>query len=341
MKMSNFKFNTAEWDRLDEDRWISASLTTILILVFTFFVMHNLKIPENPEKVIPPEIIEFVPEVKKPIEVKKVVEETKTTVEKKEVVDNPEAALELFKSRHDKIPQFSEQMPISDMVRKFEKENPNVTQSAAKTEIPKGYMYEQSDFEPMDVVEGLKSVDDNENIKSYTINPNPSKTSGIKASEGISTRVAANQEDLSTDFAGFSGQLKWDDWMDPLLDWIRDHPSKIYDVAETQMNVQSHDNTAKTIISIGGKKYELLLASKQGKRQLTMCLIELETNRYMMLIDQGLKQTSNYFNLGHISRKDDDEIIDFTGKTRPASDPEAIKFTKIFWQWANSVTKKG
>jgi hypothetical protein len=113
-------------------------------------------------------------------------------------------------------------------------------------------------------------------------------------------------------------------------------------VAEIQMNVQPTDHTARQIINVDGVRYELLLASKPGKRQLTFCLIDLSDGSYMMLIDQGFKKSSNYFNIGEVERKKGaEEIVDFTGRTKSASDPQAKKFTKIFWSWASSVIEKG
>lgn len=341
MKLTNFTLDSLNWSHFDEDRWIVSSIITVIVCIITFFGLRSIHIPETPEKVIPPEIIEFVPEVKK-IEPKKVVTIDPDPVDPSDVEENIDQIIEEFKSELNMMPEFAEIKTISDRLNKFEKENPDRTETAAQMQINKGYNFEESETNPLDMIRGLQSVDQDESIRSMQVTNDPRRKQGITSNEGLSTRPPSSDNVISSDYAGFSGNLQWEDWMDPLLEWIRNNQSPIYEVAEIQMNVQSNDHTARQIINVDGVRYELLLASKPGKRQLTFCLIDLSDGTYMMLIDQGFKKSSNYFNIGEVERKKNDmEIVDFTGKTKSASDPQAKKFTKIFWSWANNVIEKG
>ncbi|MBD3289477.1 hypothetical protein GF337_11795 [candidate division KSB1 bacterium] len=341
MKISEFTLDSLNWSQFDEDRWIASSIITVIVCIITFFGLRSIQIPETPEKVIPPEIIEFVPEVKK-VEPKKVVNEQQQEIEEKEVEENIDDIIEEFRSELNMMPEFVEIQTISDHLNKFEKENPDRSEAAAQMLVTQGYNFEQSEADPLDMIQGLQSVDEDESIRSMQVTDDPRRKKGITSDEGLSTRPPSSDNVISSDFAGFSGNIKWEDWMDPLLDWIKNNQSPIYEVAEMQMNVQSSDHTARQIINVQGVRYELLLASKPEKRQLTFCLIDLSDGSYMMLIDQGFKKSSNYFNIGNVERmKGAMEIVDFTGRTKPASDPKAKKFTKIFWSWANSIIEKG
>lgn len=80
------------------------------------------------------------------------------------------------------------------------------------------------------------------------------------------------------------------------------------------------------------------MASKPEKRQLAFLLINLKTGEYVMLIDQGMKKSSNYYNCGKVAFPGND--IEFTGTTKRASDQQAKEFTNIFWSWANTVIEK-
>jgi len=160
---------------------------------------------------------------------------------------------------------------------------------------------------------------------------------------GISSTINANEQILSNNFKGFTGDIEWEEMLDPILEWIKNHASPIGQVPTFKLT--KNDNTATTareIISINNVKYELLLGCKIEKKQITICLVNLSDNKYVMLVDQGLTKTSTVFNTGKIRRNEEDQIIHFReGTYKNARDPEAQEFMKIFWQWARSVTNQG
>lgn len=331
------------WDRFDEDRWIAASITSIIILVLAFFILKSIKIPENPKKVTISEEIDFVkPEVKKKIiEPKKVQEKIP---EEKILDENPEIVLNLLME----VPQTSELMlpqqnlAFSDEFKIFEKENDQIEQAQAITQITNGLLLQESEFDPIDINKGLQTDMSSDDIKSTIITPNIGDRS-LKGNMGISTTIRAREQVLSNNFKGFSGDIAWEEMLDPILEWIKNNSSPIGQVPSYKLtNNDKTAITARIMISVNDVKYELLLSCKIEKKQITICLVNLSDSKYVMLIDQGLTKTSTVFNTGRVRWNDEKEIINFReGTYKSAHDPEAQEFMKIFWQWARSVTEEG
>lgn len=337
-----FKNGTIGWDRFDEDRWIAASITSLIILILAFLILKSIKIPENPKKVTISEEIDFVkPEVKKkviqPQKVQEKIPEEKVIEEDVEIIEN------LFIEMPQSIPTLPQQnLAISDEFKIFEQENETIEQAQAITQITDGLLIDESEFDPIDINKGLSSEWDSDNIKSTIITPNIGDRS-LKGNMGISSTINANEQILSNNFKGFTGDIEWEEMLDPILEWIKNHASPIGQVPTFKLT--KNDNTATTareIISINNVKYELLLGCKIEKKQITICLVNLSDNKYVMLVDQGLTKTSTVFNTGKIRRNEEDQIIHFReGTYKNARDPEAQEFMKIFWQWARSVTNQG
>jgi len=335
-----FKNGTIGWDRFDEDRWIAASITSLIILILAFLILKSIKIPENPKKVTISEEIDFVkPEVKKkviqPQKVQEKIPEEKVIEEDVEIIEN------LFIEMPQSIPTLPQQnLAISDEFKIFEQENETIEQAQAITQITDGLLIDESEFDPIDINKGLSSEWDSDNIKSTIITPNIGDRS-LKENVGISSTIGNKTQILSNDFKGFKGNIEWEEMLAPILDWINKNSSPIGQVPTYK--IIRNDKTAKTarvIISINNDKYELLLGSKVEKKQITICLVDLNNDKYVMLVDQGLTKQSTVFNTGKIRRNEQDEIINFReGTYRNAKDPEAQKFMKIFWQWARSVTE--
>jgi len=337
-----FKNSTVGWDRFDEDRWIAASITSLIVLMLAFFILKSIKIPENPKKVTISEEIDFVkPEVKKKIiEPKKEQEK----IPDEQIVEDTQEALEVLLD----IPQTStpilpqQNLAYSDEFKIFEQENENIEQSQAITQITEGLLLQESEFDPIDINKGLPSDMASDNIKSTIITPQIGDRS-LKGNMGISTTIRAREQVLSNNFKGFKGNISWEELLDPILEWIKNNSSPIGQVPFYKLsNNDQSATTARVIISVGEDKYELLLSCKIEKRQITICMINLSGENYVMLIDQGLTKSSTVFNTGKVRRNEQGEINNFrVGTYKNASDPEAQEFMKIFWQWARTVTKQG
>lgn len=338
-----FKNGTIGWDRFDEDRWIAASITSVLVLILAFFILRSIRIPENPKKVTISEEIDFVkPEVKKKIiEPKK---EQEKIPDEKIIEENPEIVLnilmEMPQTNTPILPQ--QNLAFSNEFKIFEQENDQVEHAQAITQITEGLMLPESEFDPIDINKGFSSDMDNDNIKSTIITPNIGDRS-LKGNMGISTTIQSKAQVLSNNFKGFKGDISWEDMLDPILEWLKSNSSPIGQVPFYKLaNNDKTATTARVMISINNVKYELLLSCKIDKRQITICLVNQGDDKYVMLVDQGLTKTSTVFNTGKVRRNEQGEIVNFReGTYKNAQQPEAQDFMKIFWQWARSVTDKG
>lgn len=338
-----FLNGTIGWDRFDEDRWIAASITSIIVLILAFFILRSIKIPENPKKVTISEEIDFVkPEVKKKkVEPKK---EQEKIPDEEVMEENPEIVLDiLMEMPQTNTPILPQQnLAFSDEFKIFEQEDRTVEQAQAITQLTEGLLLEDSEFDPIDINKGLPSDMASDNIKSTIITPQIGDRS-LKGNRGISTTIRAQEQVLSNNFKGFKGNISWEDMLDPILEWIKNNSSPIGQVPSYKLsNNDPSATTARVMISVADVKYELLLSCKIEKRQITICMVNLSGEDYVMLIDQGLTKSSTVFNTGKVRRNEQGEIINFrVGTYKNARDPEAQEFMKIFWQWARTVTKQG
>ena len=165
----------------------------------------------------------------------------------------------------------------------------------------------------------------------------------LKGNRGISTTIRSREQVLSNNFKGFQGDISWEEMLDPILEWIKNNSSPIGLVPTRKLsNGDESAVTARVMVSMNNVRYEILLSCKIEKRQITICMVNRDSDNYVMLIDQGLTKTSTVFNTGKVRRGDNGEINNFrVGTYKNARDPEAQEFMKIFWQWARTVTEKG
>jgi|GEM_PF-1881256 len=340
MRVSNY---IIELDRIDEDRWILAIFTTLIITLLTYILINIIKIPQNPVK--PKEVVEFdfvAPEVKKKvIEVKPKEVKPQLNPEEKVLEEKPDVVLDIFIETPNNIQSLPQNLPFSNEFKIFEQENDQVEHAQATVKITDGLLLEETEFDPINVNKGFSSDMDNENIKSTIITPDIGDRS-LKGNMGISTTIQSREQVLSNNFVGFKGDILWEEMLDPILEWLKTHSSSIGQVPAYKLsNNDLTATTAKVMISVNDVKYELLLSCKIEKKQITICLVTFSDNKYVMLVDQGLTKTSTVFNTGKVRKNEQGEIINFReGTYKNAQDPEAQEFMKIFWQWARTVTEK-
>jgi hypothetical protein len=335
------KFNILIWDRVDEERWITASIATLLFMVLVFLIFNSIRIPQNPKKVAISEEIDFVkPEVKKKVVEEKKIEEKIT--EEKITEEDPEIILNLFMKTPTNVENLPQNLKFDTDFKIFEKENASFEEAQAITQIADGLLLDNTDVDPIDVPKGLSAEWADNNATTTIITPTiGSKT--LNENVGISTTIKSKSHRLSNDFSGFKGNIEWEKLLEPIFEWIRKNAGPIGRVPKFFLTDNDQTaRTAKTIISIGNVQYELLLASKEEKRELKICLVNLETQEFVKLTDVGLTETSSVFNTGLVRRQEDGEIFNFSkGTYHNADNPKAKEFMKVFWQWAKSVTGKG
>ena len=334
-----YKFSAIEWDRIDEDRWIRASISSLIVLYFCFLLLKTIELPKSPEKTIIEEKFEFYHvEKKKKVKIKK--DEDIPEPEKDKPTENqPEIVLpSFFKKKFTRKNKYSKAKP-DDIIRKFERNQQSKKRSSVRTRFNRGYDYKPVETET-DIIQGFSRQSYNPSLSSQAINPDRDPN-GIDESFGIDTAPIESYAEATHDqISIFSDDIKMEDVLDPLLKWIQEHASPIYKIARMQMRVNPNtDYTTSVFYTDKGRQYEILLSGNIGKKQITFCIVDLTDNSYYMLIDQGLKRRSNLFHEGFVERKDSKEIIEFTGKRSQASSSAAKKFENIFWKWAQNTIK--
>lgn len=335
-----FQSSSISWDRLDEERWISATVATCIFLLLIFLLFHSIKIPQNPKKAVIAEEIDFVkPEVKKKaIEEKKIEQKI---IEEKIVEEDPEIILNLFVKTPPKMENLPQNLKFDSDFKIFETENASIEEAQAMTQIADGFLLDNTDVDPIEVPKGLSAEWADNNVPTTVITPTIGNKT-LNENVGISTTIKSKTHRLSNDFSAFKGNIEWVKVLDPIFDWIRRNSCPI---GKVPTNFMTGDDkavrTAKTIIAIGTMQYELLLVSKEERRELKICLVNMETREFVKLTDVGLTESSSAFYAGYVRRQDDGEINNFEkGKEYSANDPKAQEFMKIFWQWARTMTGK-
>ncbi|MDZ7332551.1 MAG: hypothetical protein ONB13_05095 [candidate division KSB1 bacterium] len=330
-------------NRYDEERWKTATVITALVILLAYILINIIKVPQNPVK--PKEVVEFdfiAPEIKKKVIEIKPKEIKPQQLEEKVLKETPEVVLNIFIETPSHSQALPQNLPFSDQFKVFEQESREMEHAKATIQITDGMMLEETVDNPLDIKKGFASDVDNDNIRSTVITPDIGDRS-LKGNMGISTTIPMNERVLSTNFKGFQGDIPWEDVLDPLLNWISKNSSPIGQVPMFKLSKNDPQAiTTRQLISVENKKYELLISAKIEKKQITICLIDLDSGQYVMLVDQGLTKTSTIFNTGKIRRDERNEIVHFReGVYKNAQDPEAQNFMKIFWQWARTVTERG
>ncbi len=330
-------------NRYDEERWKTATIITALVVLLFYILINVIKVPQNPVK--PKEVVEFdfvAPEIKKKVIEIKPKEIKPQQLEEKVLKETPELVLNIFVETPSHAQTLPQNLPFADQFKVFEQESREMEHAKATIQITDGMMLEETVDNPLDIKKGFASDLHDDNIRSTVITPDIGDRS-LKGNMGISTTIPMKERVLSTNFKGFQGDISWEEMLDPLLSWIGKNPSPIGQVPTFKLSKNDPNAiTTRQLIVVENVKYELLISAKIDKKQITICLVNLSNEQYVMLVDQGLTKTSTVFNTGKVRRDERNEIINFReGVYKNAQDPEAQDFMKIFWQWARTVTEKG
>jgi hypothetical protein len=123
--------------------------------------------------------------------------------------------------------------------------------------------------------------------------------------------------------------------MAPLLEWMREHPADFSAVERKFLRHETGDLTSRATFLLedperGGVRYELLLLYKPAVDELRICLIE--GNRATQLIDEGLRERSNYLRTGSVAWSGS-EKISIRSSQRTPDEAETRRFYRIFLSW--------
>ncbi|MCI0494548.1 hypothetical protein L0Z72_06040 [candidate division KSB1 bacterium] len=333
------KFDTLIWDRIDEDRWITASIATLIFLVLTLLIFNSIHIPENINKVTFTEDMDFVKLEKE----NERIQESRT--EEKLSQESDMAQEEKLPRDYNISNKFNNPSDNPDQkVVLTAPIDPPVEDDAlvpsANIPMPNESALLLPDIETYAPPEQLDNKGIADKIPMVNILPRDKKSPDYNG-DGINPKTAKAAKRNVKVFPDNSPNFIWEPLREPIFDWIRKNAGPIGIVPTVFLTDKDQAaRTAKTFFYFENVKYELFLVSKEEKRELIICLVNLETQEFVKLMDVGLIQSSNVYTTG-IVRRQENEIFNFSkGTSHNADHPKAKKFMEIFWGWAQEETAK-
>ncbi len=136
-------------------------------------------------------------------------------------------------------------------------------------------------------------------------------------------------EDFGEGYDDFSEIYK------PLVEWMKLHPAVLPDVVKRFMKYHPGDLTSWVHFTIQERTFEMFLLCIESTYEVRIALVENQQVTY--LIDQGFRKKTNYLRIGNVDRLENQEILKFGTKLRPASDQTAVEFYRIFLSWWEEV----
>jgi hypothetical protein len=127
---------------------------------------------------------------------------------------------------------------------------------------------------------------------------------------------------------GLSGQESRLD-LNELIEWMKKHRGIIPGLIQYEMGHQSEDLSSAVGFTAGGRRFQLYLSCNEVEMLLRICLIEKDM--FTLLKDNGIKEESNYLNIGKVTWAN--QQIKSLITTRQAPRGQASAFYSIFWSW--------
>ncbi len=333
-----YKYDLLWIDRVDEDRWITAFILSVLFLLIVYFTLSLVKIPVLPQK---PKVIEEIEFVKEEVQKKIVQSQQQVPQEvKKEVFEEEEidVTINVFQEYKQET-NFPQEFTEANRLQITADQDPSTMPTEAITRITAGEFMEETEDEPLETNQGF-NTEWEQDFSEPTVIITGTGENKIDSYVGPNLAPKSYNPDKPLSLQGFKGVIKWEDYIDPTIKWVLEHSVDIGKIIRFEM---ARDDktivTAKAPLNIESEKYQLYIACKQEKRMLTICLVSEKTDEYIMLIDQGLTKMSTYLKVGQVRRDAAGNIVRFSGEDKTADDPLAKKYMAIFWSWAESISK--
>ena len=125
-----------------------------------------------------------------------------------------------------------------------------------------------------------------------------------------------------------------------LIKWMKKYPTTFPDVFKRFMKYEAGNLTSKVKFEINNKVYELYILCKESILEVKICLIEVEKDRSILLIDSGFKERSNYLREGDVIRSSQNgQISSFITSQKTPSAKVTTEFYQIFLSWWGTVKK--
>jgi len=333
-----YKYELNWWDQFDQDRWISSFVSSFVLVLLTFFILRNIPIPKLPKKLPQVAEFEFVTEkVQKKVFPRK-VNPVQEQVQQKIFEEEPEVVIEIPEPIVDQATNLPQNLVPADQLQIFEQQSDETPISAPEFQVADGEIAPINDDATIEMSDGFESDWTQENVPTTVITTRHGDRSNSDVNSGISTTIRTERRNSKVHFSGFQGEIDWSELLNPLLDWIGKNSTDIGLVPKKFLtNDDINMKTARHLLKINGRKYELLLASNEAKRQVTICMIDTKTDEFVLLVDQGLTQTSNIFKTGKVRRNSSGNIVDLKLIQKAANNKLAQERMGQFWSWAKTL----
>ena len=131
--------------------------------------------------------------------------------------------------------------------------------------------------------------------------------------------------------------LKGDDFLNPIIEWLRKNHKELPQLAKTQMNYARGNLSSR--VSFGNDE-EIFLLCKPEVPQITILFVNWRTKKFTLIKDAGFLKEAGYLKEGaFLIAKKEKRITYFSSEQKNASNESASHFNQRFWTWFDSVKK--
>lgn len=329
-------------ERINDGRAIPSLLVTVLFLFFIFWIVQRVNIPQEARKPSEEMMINFLREENKPV---KPQEEKKEKIKKEE----KEVPVEVV-----------EEQVLDDQQEFLEPEE----EVFNETEVaPNVIMTDMSDHMNQELEEMLQlpGGDGVTDLLTDLENPNALLEAGAAAG---GSAVGFGDKDIEAKVNITSNNIDWgahqkrthvnkptkarkrpnvdlrsQDFIAPIIRWMEANPASFSDVLKAYLDYAPGNLTSKTKVNYNNKTYYIYLLCKKALPQLTICVVDFETEEVVLIKDAGLMKEPRYLMEGRFyTGADGKEPEMFTSEQKKASSENAEKFSDIFWNWFATVS---
>lgn len=328
-------------ERINDGRSIPSALITILFLVFVFWMVQNVNIPQEVRKPSEEMVINFLKEEKKPPQKQKEKEKKEKDKEKEEPTEVvEEQILEEVEDVFQEEEEIFEEIEVAPNVIMTEMQDNMNEELEQMLEIPGGdgvtdllttdQLDDQSLFDAgADAGGGMVGFGDeasaNINISQNNIDWGAYKKRKHR-NKPVKGRRRPNVDLRSVDF------------INPIIRWMEANPATFSNVLKAFLDYAPGNLTSMTRVRYKNKTYRIYLLCKKSLPQLTICVVNFETEEMVLIKDAGLMREARYLLEGDfIATGDGQDIAMLDSEQKKASSASAEKFNDIFWSWFETV----
>jgi hypothetical protein len=328
-------------ERINDGRAIPSTLITVMFLLFIFWIVQRVNIPQEARKPSEEMMINFLREEKKPI---KPQEEKKEKIKKEE----KEVPVEVV-----------EEEVLEEQQEFVEPEEEVFTETEVAPNVILTDMSDHMNQELEDMLQ-LPGGDGVTDLLTDINNPNALLEAGADAGGGavgfgdtdIEAKINITQNNM--DWGAHQKRthvnkptkarrrptvdLRSGDFINPIIRWMEANPATFPDVLKAFLDFAPGNLTSKTKVKFNNKTYFIYFLCKKALPQLSICVVDFETEEVVLIKDAGLMKETGYLMEGRFyATTDGKDFGMFTSEQKKASGEKADKFSDIFWNWFATV----